>query len=910
MLSPPPTSAIAPEHLDQDLQLEYPESEPDPTSDDLLKLEREVIQFLNKDMSAWTSRLRRMRIHDSDLAREAKSLSQSSENSLRPQRTAVIGRAGSGKSTVINAILKEQILSTSALGKTCTSFPTEVIYEDGQEYRAVISYVSQDDWRKNLRLLLSDLCEDAEPNFNDTSPAADAKQALMDVYPHLEALFNNPIANIENAVTVLLEDDIVVALLGASESFKAISTETLEEELEAHLNGTPHDRTKPALWSLVDVVRIHGPFNALCNGTILVDLPGYGDRNVARSRRADAYVETVDRLILAQLILIPSFFATFGGSSVCGIERGVDDEQTREWIIKCIKRFVIFDNHQVEGGLMIIVTGLDKGILDKDIRTVLTDDQKLTLNGFQQQAEEVMKRKRTLLVGQIEAQKRLRKQHKFPLERSIAEKDLNSVTAKILLLFFQFLINGKSLCVCLDIPIKTTPKIQREDITGKAIAKQKQIFFSNIRKKEVRSSMRNLFRDTLMSLKLESHLNDIGEVPVFVIGAIDYFCLSGITISDTQWQAHVFDDTASTGVPTVQAYIRAVAQKRVLSTMKDSLLHCKSFIAKAQGRARLTAQMGAEDIKKYEEDANYHLDVLKMETKRVLQAHYSILDADQNKIEAALHESAVMATAMCPDTIKKLDSLKGNSYQAMMRRLGVLGDKDLNHHLVQIPMQSDDIYRKWHQAFGKDIPQHLMYLTQEIGVNVDRTRDGIVACAPPSIRTQLRNVGEQLNALGVLASARGCYLRALEDTQRSFKGNFANILQKQLTPHYTRLSEYKGSGMLARIKRANVEYFTENAVEIFHLIVDEVSLKFQNAHEAGRNELEEAIDKLYEQLQNSLIRVQNFSADNATLEKETEATAALIEKSNNAVTQYLEAIDSRLEHLFDGNEDITMDIDI
>ncbi|KAH7920344.1 hypothetical protein BV22DRAFT_1198964 [Leucogyrophana mollusca] len=628
---------------DIDIDLQYPE--PD---DAEYEQDADILVYISDSMDQWARNLRR--IGHRDLATEASALA-----SWRPRsrKTAVVGRAGSGKSTVMNAILQAPVLSTSSVGRACTTFPTEVIYEGENEYRAVISYVSKQQWEKTLTLLLNDINPD-EDDFEDlfeapdTSPSVEAEAALLSVYPHHKATFDDPIPNIQLTVNNLLDDPVVAPLLGGEQHFTALSAESLEQELDGYLSGCRHDPSKPVLWSLVDIVRIYGPFEVLRSGMILVDLPGYGDRNAVRAKRADDYLEEADNLIL-----------------VCGIDRAVDEKETKDWMVKCIKRFAVFDNHKVEdGGLTVVITGLDRHVLEKDVRAYLTEEQANTLKDFQmasttlsslvsclyliqfyrQQGEQATKHKIVARRKINEAKTRKNSKLKSPMLRSQAERDMNLAIAEH----------------------------EQHLTTLRLIAEKMQLFFAHVREDEVRSSVQSLYRATMLSTQEGQDLVEIESIPVFVVGALDFFCLSGLVTLGTQCQ--VFNNINATGVPALQAYIRTTGEKYFLSTVKGILVRGHTLLAEVQGRLEATVRQNMESLSTYESDAGSLFDALKVENVKTLLTGFKIIDEDQKSMETALREGALRAVVACPAAVKVLAKFKSNTYQALMRRNGILGD--------------------------------------------------------------------------------------------------------------------------------------------------------------------------------------------------------------------------------------------
>jgi len=95
---------------------------------------------------------------------------------------AVIGTTGTGKSSLINALLGvDKLLPTSAI-QACTATIIEVRYKNIDNYEADIEFISEEEWNKELSLLLNDIASTKKKNVKTGSPVAVAKQKVKAVY--------------------------------------------------------------------------------------------------------------------------------------------------------------------------------------------------------------------------------------------------------------------------------------------------------------------------------------------------------------------------------------------------------------------------------------------------------------------------------------------------------------------------------------------------------------------------------------------------------------------------------------------------------------------------------------------------------------------------------------------------------
>ncbi|KDQ10535.1 hypothetical protein BOTBODRAFT_163630 [Botryobasidium botryosum FD-172 SS1] len=223
------------------------------------------------------------------------------ESQTIPKLTiAVCGSTGTGKSTMLNAILDSQILPTSGT-QACTSTPIEIGYHPDKTVVADISFLSEKEWRDELAILLHDLeCEHGQvkrpADLRDESRVAWDK--VHAVYPAL-ALSSLTAMSVDQ---LLGTDPAIIERLGRVKNIRAEDSETFRKEIQSYVssqNGSSDKRkakNDPALWPLIRQVKIQCCSDALRTGAVLVDLPGGADANAARCSIADEYMKKCDRI--------------------------------------------------------------------------------------------------------------------------------------------------------------------------------------------------------------------------------------------------------------------------------------------------------------------------------------------------------------------------------------------------------------------------------------------------------------------------------------------------------------------------------------------------------------------------------------------------------------------------------------
>ncbi|KAL0573914.1 hypothetical protein V5O48_008034 [Marasmius crinis-equi] len=258
---------------------------------------------------------------------------------------AVCGATGAGKSSILNAILDDNIVPTSGM-RACTAVVTEISYHEKRTVDADVSFLSAEEWKQELSVLLHDLVDQdgSLKRINDLkSDAGVAWHKVNAVYPSISQ---------EKLVTmnpdqIIACDPRVTAVLGTTKKIVAPNSKAFAEEIAKYIDSKEknrgkkdkkkekegkslmdevreasgmgkkkkekHDPNGPAFWPLIRQVNVRCRAACLSTGAILVDLPGVADANAARNNIAKAYMKKCQCL----WILAP-------------ITRAVDDKTARD----------------------------------------------------------------------------------------------------------------------------------------------------------------------------------------------------------------------------------------------------------------------------------------------------------------------------------------------------------------------------------------------------------------------------------------------------------------------------------------------------------------------------------------------------------------------------------------------------
>ena len=228
---------------------------------------------------------------------------------------AFLGPAQQGKSSLINALLGENILAVGGAVGACTCVITSAHYRLGPHYRAEIDFISLKDWQAELvamqEALASSLSEDDTDYDREEWEAAQktAQEKFNAVYRQETA---DDLAEVLQDPRVGLPEDIAEAMsTGRPIVVEEENAITLRNKVRRYLVGR-EQHEDGQFWPLISRVRIYGEFEVLSDGVVLVDLPGLNDPNPAREQVTKKYLEEARYIWL-----------------VCDSQKGIDRVFTR-----------------------------------------------------------------------------------------------------------------------------------------------------------------------------------------------------------------------------------------------------------------------------------------------------------------------------------------------------------------------------------------------------------------------------------------------------------------------------------------------------------------------------------------------------------------------------------------------------
>ncbi|XP_025761993.1 nuclear GTPase SLIP-GC isoform X2 [Oreochromis niloticus] len=196
----------------------------------------------------------------------------------------VFGKTGAGKSSLINAIIKEKNLLPSGSVNACTSVMTKVEANTrSSKYEAEIEFITKEEWKDELWSFRQFLDNNENQEKEDDDDYRDAVEKLSALYREewKEKSSENLMENkyFKEIPEFLQSRRKILRCESANElSAKFVKYTRSDSKQEEGNEG------KKWFWPLVKCVTVRVPNKPLLQHVTLVDLPGNGDCNKSRDQ--------------------------------------------------------------------------------------------------------------------------------------------------------------------------------------------------------------------------------------------------------------------------------------------------------------------------------------------------------------------------------------------------------------------------------------------------------------------------------------------------------------------------------------------------------------------------------------------------------------------------------------------------
>ncbi|XP_041039192.1 uncharacterized protein LOC121275693 isoform X2 [Carcharodon carcharias] len=723
---------------------------------------------------------------------------------------AVIGDTGSGKSSLLNALLDEEaVLPTSAM-RACTAVAVEVSHNSlNDSYCAEVEFFSEEEWNNELHLLLNDM-KGKSGRMKKQRPAPNSEASVA--YGRVKAVYGRILPYNE-----LKQIRDVTSHLGKTETI----TETRARDFHCRVQRFIDSRADDSrgcrggeFWPIVKRVRIRVPRSAvLRTGAVLVDLPGVRDSNAARNSIAKEYLKNCDAVWI-----------------VANVTRAVDDKTAKDMLDESLRRQLLMDGQY--GRIAFICTKTDSHNVT-EILSALHQTRDCNLL-----EDEIVE-----LKDEIERRQTEQQTWKSELER---------------LRVFTLIRESDNRAKQLECAIKH----QESELTKlhyKMNMKRRDLSLNSIKARNFfcKRNIRLNFKCGLQELKRQAKTEELdseeegeessdddddddvhplstggpdpdsskdGKLHVFTVSSTEYLKLCDKLLRDGPPQ--VFSSIEDTEIPAVQRFVhqitlarRALSTEVVIRKVATFVSHVVAYLtnrraqdASYQAQVRGTVQACLSHVEEF-----FHQTA--EDCKREIGNSFSLIETQLNvgkRLAMRDSESSVLRWGLRPN------GYPYPTYKATCDRNGTFtspsfGTIDFNEELTH-PMFTP-LMVVWSEVFSKSVFQHLQRFKTDVLRNLQhffrdlkqqlQQIEGDTQPVDYILRQQLPAVEAELQNFTLMLMVD------ITARQRSVSRILTPSVQREMTPAYAACQSQIGSGSFTRMKSCMEQYVQKHSDHIF-----------------------------------------------------------------------------------------------
>ena len=178
---------------------------------------------------------------------------------------AVVGDTGSGKSSLLNAVLGYPALLPTSGMRACTAVVVEITAnQDDEAYRAEVEFLSKKEWKEERDVILREVAytdKDGRERFRRPEPGTDA------------AIGWAKILAVHGRVSWDQKENYVTRALGEVYTIKDADPQAFRKKVETYIDSTDDDEEeddkRPKFWPIVKLVKMKIPLPNQVGGVIL-----------------------------------------------------------------------------------------------------------------------------------------------------------------------------------------------------------------------------------------------------------------------------------------------------------------------------------------------------------------------------------------------------------------------------------------------------------------------------------------------------------------------------------------------------------------------------------------------------------------------------------------------------------------
>ncbi|XP_051872769.1 uncharacterized protein LOC127570897 isoform X2 [Pristis pectinata] len=795
---------------------------------------------------------------------------------------AVVGDTGSGKSSLLNALLDEEgVLPTSAM-RACTAVVVEVSHNTSScHYRADIEFFSEEEWNKELLSLLSDMT-DKRGRLKRRRPEPGSEASVA--YSRVKAVYGKILPYSE-----LKQLREVTQYLGTTTTISQAQASEFRSKVQRFVDSRNDSSSSRGgeFWPIVKRVRVQVPNSAvLQTGAVLVDLPGIGDSNAARNSVAKEYLKTCDAVWI-----------------VANVTRAVDDKTAKETLDESLRRQLLMDGQF--GRIAFICTKTDSHNVTEIMSALSMNDECSPLEA------EIAK-----LRDQIEQRQVDRKAWRSELEW-IQSSNQNGERAKQL-----------------ELAIKQL-EMELIDLHREKSVKQRELSLNSIRARNFfcKQKIRLNFKRGLQDLKCQARAadtdsdeeqeesddedadedddDDVHEVypllaegsgpdphlesqlPVFTVSSTEYLKLRDKLQRDGP--PRVFHNIEDTEIPAVQRFVhritlarRALGTEVVIRKLATFVSHIVNYLTNRRAQS-------ASDQAKVREAVQDCLSRVREIFQQTAEDCSRDIENSFTIIKTHLNVGKKVAMKSCEDTVLRWGSrppigFPYATYKATCSRYGTFsspacGAVDFNEELSRPLLTHLQVV--WNKEFSTSVPQHLVrfkaavlrkleYFFNDLLQRIRRI-EGDIQPINYILCQQLSAVRAKLENFAIML------LHDITARQRIISRILTPAVQAGMMPAYLVCASESGPRCFDRMKSHMEQHSHSQKEQIFtatcRKLTDQLDLLKQEIHSRLKHFLDEICNELLVQFEPLLKPLRIIDEIIPKLDSICKRTTALCERS-------------------------------
>ncbi|KAH7407521.1 hypothetical protein BKA64DRAFT_422019 [Cadophora sp. MPI-SDFR-AT-0126] len=779
----------------------------------------------------------------------------------------LLGYTGSGKSSLINALVDEETLLPTNGMRASTSVVVELSYNQSDDptkaYAACVEFCSPDEWAAEIRILREDIeCRPEGENLSasSTSDAGVALAKFKAVYPGIPT--DKLLRMTEEEV---IQDTNLSDILGKSKTIYTANAKEFSKAITQYIDSANKTSKsgKFEYWPLVRLVKVYVKASLLKDGLVLVDLPGLGDSNSGRAAVAESYIKHLKSVWV-----------------IADINRAVDDKVAQDLLGATFKRQLLLNGNYHERFVTFVMTRIDNLNTDEVISNLNLHNTSLR-SATEKEAqlevelEEALEQVDTIDAEYDTASSSTGSKRKFANMNDIDRRDKIRLQGKINRLRSKIAASKLSMRVkCIGERNKYTQDRMEADFQYGMVSLVQELL-------DAGDDNAGSFFDKISASSQGNGLK------TFCVSAKAYQKARGRFKRDPEIQG--FSNISDTGIPSLAEFAKqcTLAYREVaVDTFHTEMTLWKSAVKTWAEQDFKDATLTEVQRDRLITQLNQYYGTLKASEKRARTNMAGNVTRYMRSKLASQMASAIVAgsekaTGVAETKIKS--NIPSGTWKAILRREGEAyltsksGPYHWNEDLVNSYM--DHFLAEWTEFFQEKLRiYHGKYATiMRLALDGFQATFGAFVSdtcgAYPPIQHILDQIYLQKNRImRIVLDALNARKEKAADAPRILR----NSIKRHMVPFYREGRQQSGKGMLVRIKVGFQKHVNQNSHEMYTEASEAILDELREMHRALLPDTSEKVQKILSQLVKTLQEtIHHAVIDEAALEEVDSAKSVL-----------------------------------